>query len=202
MIYSDGRTPEPQQGKMSRSLLYYYYWFVLNVIICEKRKKNKKRKEKCKPTTAPPSPSIFLYRFSLIHGAEVEHLFNTVGADDEYNRTHLKSFDLFFLLVQFSYVASTVPGFITTSILYLEPVSSLMVRLWPNRVPSTLKKTGPSLGWMRSEMEMLMMAGTPSMFTWLSISLSKLGFRVVLVRNAGQGKGGAGGGGMQRTPRC
>lgn len=37
-----------------------------------------------------------------------------------------------------SHVASTVPGFITTSILYLEPVSSLMVLVWPNLVPSTL----------------------------------------------------------------
>ncbi|KAK2493077.1 hypothetical protein MC885_019143 [Smutsia gigantea] len=34
-----------------------------------------------------------------------------------------------------------------------EPVSSLMVRFWPKRCPSTLKKTGPSLGWMRSAME-------------------------------------------------
>jgi len=60
------------------------------------------------------------------------------------------------------YVASTVPGFTTTSILYLEPVSSLMVRFWPKRVPSTLKKTGPSLGWIRSAMERLMIGGTSS----------------------------------------
>lgn len=60
------------------------------------------------------------------------------------------------------YVASTVPGFSTTSILYLEPVSSLMVRVWPNRVPSTLKKTGPSLGWIRSATEMQMRGGTSS----------------------------------------
>lgn len=32
-------------------------------------------------------------------------------------------------------------------------MSSLIVRFWPKRWPSTLKKTGPSLGWMRSAME-------------------------------------------------
>lgn len=32
-------------------------------------------------------------------------------------------------------------------------MSSLIVRFWPKRCPSTLKKTGPSLGWMRSAME-------------------------------------------------
>lgn len=62
-----------------------------------------------------------------------------------------------------AYVASTVPGFTATSIRYLDPVSSLMVRVWPKRVPSTLKKTGPSLGWILREMEMLMIGGTSSM---------------------------------------
>lgn len=67
------------------------------------------------------------------------------------------------MTVMSSYVASTVPGFSTTSILYLEPVSSLMVLLWPNRVPSTLKNTGPSLGWIRREIAMLIIGGTSSM---------------------------------------
>lgn len=35
--------------------------------------------------------------------------------------------------------------------MYLAPVSSLMVRFWPKRCPSTLKYTAPSLGWMRSD---------------------------------------------------
>lgn len=65
---------------------------------------------------------------------------------------------------QGSYVASRAPGFTATSTRYLEPVSSLMVRLWPKRVPSTLKKTGPSLGWIRSATWMVMIGGTLSMF--------------------------------------
>lgn len=113
--------------------------------------------------------------------------------------TGSQTFKLYlFLSLYYSYVASTVPGFIATSILYLEPVSSLMVRFWPKRVPSTLKKTGPSLGWMRSEMEMLMMAGTPSMFTRLSVSLSRLGGS----GGAGEGRPSRSRGRMQRTPRC
>lgn len=47
-----------------------------------------------------------------------------------------------------TYVACTVPGRRATSILYLAPVSSLMVRFWPKRCPSTLKYTAPSLGWI------------------------------------------------------
>lgn len=47
----------------------------------------------------------------------------------------------------------SVVGLIFTSTLQEEPVSSLIVRFWPKRWPSTLKKTGPSLGWMRSAME-------------------------------------------------
>lgn len=68
------------------------------------------------------------------------------------------------------YVASTFPGFTTTSILYLEPVSSLMVLVWPNRVPSTLKNTGPSLGWIRREIKMLMSSGTSSIVPGFVVS--------------------------------
>lgn len=50
-----------------------------------------------------------------------------------------------------TYVAWTVPGRRATSILYLAPVSSLMVRFWPKRCPSTLKYTAPSLGWILRE---------------------------------------------------
>lgn len=50
-----------------------------------------------------------------------------------------------------TYVAWTVPGRRDTSILYLAPVSSLMVRFCPKRCPSTLKYTAPSLGWILRE---------------------------------------------------
>lgn len=62
-----------------------------------------------------------------------------------------------------TYVASTAPGLTTTSILYLEPVSSLMVRVWPNLAPSDLKYTALLLGSIFREIPILTTWGTSAM---------------------------------------
>lgn len=62
-----------------------------------------------------------------------------------------------------THVASTAPGLTTTSILYLVPVSNLIVRLWPNLVPSVLKNTGPLLGVVLRETPILMSCGRLAM---------------------------------------
>lgn len=54
-----------------------------------------------------------------------------------------------------TYVASTAPGLTTTSMLYLEPVSSLMVRVCPNLAPSDLKYTALLLGSIFREIPIL-----------------------------------------------
>lgn len=65
-----------------------------------------------------------------------------------------------------TYVASTAPGLTTTSILYLDPVSSLMVRVCPNRAPSDLKYTALLLGSIFSEIPILTIWGTSAMFPY------------------------------------
>lgn len=63
-----------------------------------------------------------------------------------------------------TYVASTAPGLTTTSMLYLEPVSSLMVRVCPNLAPSDLKYTALLLGSIFREIPILTTWGTSAMF--------------------------------------
>lgn len=72
--------------------------------------------------------------------------------------------------MQDTYTGWTLPGFNTTSILYLEPVSSFIVRVCPNRDPSALKNTGPSFGWIFNDTQMLINAGTSAMMKKLVIT--------------------------------
>lgn len=72
--------------------------------------------------------------------------------------------------MQGTYAGSAFPGFNTTSILYLEPVSSFMVRVCPNREPSALKNTGPSFGSTFNDTQMLIIAGTSAMIKELTVT--------------------------------